>query len=170
LNDRSNETERLDSVVREMSDRLRDAGVPAAVAGAFAADNYRLESRQTSDVDFLASWRERLPRLLEEAGFEIDVFVDQGEPHPIRARRGDDRVDVIIAGTGYQELAIQRARGGPLTIEDVLVHKLIAWRPKDQDDIRSILSTGLHVDSAYVDHWAREWDVSDRWREAQTWR
>jgi hypothetical protein len=27
-----------------------------------------------------------------------------------------------------------------------LIHKLIAWRPRDQDDVRSILSTGIAFD------------------------
>jgi hypothetical protein len=52
----------------------------------------------------------------------------------------------------------------------VLVHKVIAWRPKDRDDIASILSTKIGFDREYVDHWVAEWDVADRWREAQTWR
>jgi hypothetical protein len=57
-----------------------------------------------------------------------------------------------------------------LTVEDVLVHKLIAWRARDRDDVRSILWTGLVFDRDYVDHWATEWMVEDRWREALSWR
>jgi hypothetical protein len=79
-------------------------------------------------------------------------------------------VDLIIAGTPYQSLAIERAVDHVLTVEDVLVHKLIAWRPRDQDDVRSILSTGLAFDEAYVGHWVGQWGVDDRWREAQAWR
>ena len=161
---------RLRQIVAEVISRLRESGVPAAIAGAFAADHYRGSHRVTTDADFLVEWRVELPVLLEAAGFDFDTLLDDGEPHLIRARRGDDRVDLIVAGTAYQHLAIERARGGPLTVEDVLVHKVIAWRPKDRDDIASILSTGIEFDQEYVTHWVAEWDVAERWREAQTWR
>lgn len=61
----------------------------------------------------------------------------------IRAQRSDGRADIVIASTEYQRIAVARAVDHVLTVEDVLIHKLIAWRPRDQDDVRSILSTDL---------------------------
>ena len=75
------------------------------------------------------------------AGFDVRVFEDEGEPHLLRTRRADCTVDFIVAGTEYQHVAIERARGHVLTVE----HE-------------------------YVDHSAREWAVEDRWREALRWR
>jgi hypothetical protein len=72
-----------------------------------------------------------------------------------------------LAALEYRETG---ARGHVLTVEDVLVHKLIAWRPRDRDDVRSILSTGLDFNREYVDHRAAEWAVEDRWHEALSWR
>ncbi|MCC7076456.1 MAG: hypothetical protein IT198_04965 [Acidimicrobiia bacterium] len=46
------------------------------------------------------------------------------------------------------------------------MHKLIAWRPRDRDDIASILDAGLALDVTYIEHWASEWEVLDRWRAA----
>ena len=86
----------------------------------------------------------------------------------VSALKADGQVDLIVATTEYQERALERARDHVLTVEDVFIHKLIAWRPRDQDDIRSILSTGIAYDAEYVNHWAREWGVEDRWREALT--
>ncbi|MEX1006449.1 MAG: hypothetical protein WD271_01225 [Acidimicrobiia bacterium] len=160
---------RLRSVLHETTELLDRAGVPWAIAGAFAADEYRGTHRFTTDADLLVQWRDELPTVLEQAGWNLDVKRDAGEPHLIRARRGLDSIDLIVGGTEYQSLAIRRANRGPLTIEDVLIHKVIAWRPKDRDDIRSILTAGEEYDRAYVDHWVREWDVEDRWREALTW-
>ena len=82
----------------------------------------------------------------------------------IRTSGPEGNVDLIVAGTDYQRGAIQRSTGGVLAIEDVLVHKVIAWRPKDQDDIRSILAAGRSFDTAYVEHWVAEWGFEDRWR------
>ncbi len=53
-----------------------------------------------------------------------------------------------------------------LTVEDVIVHKLIAWRSKDRDDIASILSPPPSLDVDYIVRWANEWEVTDRWIDA----
>jgi hypothetical protein len=162
----------LHSCLRQVESILDQLGVDWTIAGAFAAAEYRDSHRHTTDGDFLTSWHPDLPTALEAVGFEVRVVLDGDEPHLIRARRtdGTGAVDLILAGTEYQHLAIERGSRSVLTIEDVFVHKLIAWRPKDRDDIRSILGTSPTFDTAYVDHWAEEWDVTDRWREAQSWR
>jgi hypothetical protein len=131
---------------------------------------YRGVARETEDVDFLVEGHPDLVRGLINDGFDVRSMEDEGEIHLIRARRTDGAVDLIIAQTPYQHLAIERAGAEHvLTVEDVLVHKLIAWRYRDRDDIASILSTGVTFDETYVDHWAAEWEVSDRWREARAW-
>ncbi|HEY6426594.1 MAG TPA: hypothetical protein VIX84_05125 [Acidimicrobiales bacterium] len=148
---------------------LETLGIRWALAGAIAAGFYRATQRPTTDVDFLVAWDPQLVARLVGAGFDVRVFEDQGEAHLVRARRMDCLVDLIVTGTDYQERALDRARDHVLTVEDVLIHKLIAWRTRDQNDIRSILSTGGAVDKLYVDRWAAEWGVADRWREAQAW-
>ena len=161
---------RLRQVLTDATRLLDDLQAPWVVVGAFAADEYRAEHRTTTDADLLVAWNDSLPEMLEAAGFTLRIHRDEGETHLIRAQREGDALDLIIAGTPYQHLAIARARHGVLTVEDVLVHKVLAWRPKDRADIASILSTGIQFDREYVDHWVAEWDVADRWREAQTWR
>ena len=105
-----------------------------------------------------------------ERGLRTPGSRDENEVHLIRARRPDGAIDLIVAGTDYQRLAIERGAQSVLTIEDVLIHKVIAWRPKDRDDIRSILEAGHAFDREYVEQWTREWGFDDRWREAQSWR
>jgi hypothetical protein len=78
-------------------------------------------------------------------------------------------VDVIVAETDYQQIARARASDGHISVEDVIVHKLIAWRGRDQDGIRSILEAGHPLDRDYIARWAAGWEVSDRWAKAQTW-
>ena len=127
---------------------------------------YRAEPRPTNDVDFLVETHAQLVQELVAEGFDVRPFEDEGELHLIRVRRTDGAADLIVATTDYQRLAIERAVDHVLTVEDVLVHKLIAWRPRDRDDVASILSTGIDFDRAYVEHWAEEWGVTDGWREA----
>jgi len=78
-----------------------------------------------------------------------------------------ERLGVSWTLIGAVAAATYRASPRPTDDVDVLVHKLIAWRPRDRDDIRSILSTGLPIDDAYVGHWAREWGVGERWQDEQ---
>jgi hypothetical protein len=148
---------------------LDEVGASWTVAGAVAALEYRATKRTTTDLDILVSWNPELVAQLIAAGFDVRVFEDEGQPHLLRARNSVCAVDFIIAGTDYQAIAIERARDHLLAVEDVLVHKLIAWRPRDRDDVRSILSTGMAFDREYVQRWASEWGVEDRWREALGW-
>lgn len=123
----------------------------------------------TTDVDFLTVWDPRMPHELERLGFNLRISADEGEPHLIQAHGPRGNVDLILAGTEYQREAIARAVDHVITREDVLIHKLIAWRLRDKDDIRAILEAGGPIDLDYMRRWARVWDVEDRWAEAQTW-
>jgi len=143
-----------------------------ALAGALAALRYRRVERGTTDVDFLLEWDERLVPTLEEAGYDVREITDPlvGHPHLLICRRGDERIDLIVATVPYQVVAIDRARDHALTVEDVIIHKLIAWRPRDQEDIASILSAGHDLDTEYIEHWASEWEVEERWHQARNWK
>ena len=51
------------------------------------------------------------------------------------------------------------------TVEDVIVHKLIAGRYQDMADIEAILDGGVVVDASYVSSAGpSSGDVLDRWR------
>ena len=54
------------------------------------------------------------------------------------------------------------------TVEDVIIHKLIAGRPRDMDDIQSILSTGHEIDEAFILENAQQWEAVDRWEKVRT--
>ena len=137
-----------------------------------AAIRFRAAPRTTTDIDLLIR---RDVDGIEEAfrayGFEVKVLHDPPDPPHLYLIRGggDVRIDILVADTDYQAEAFDRAVDGYLTAEDVIVHKLIAWRRRDQDDVRSILTTNRPLDEGYIERWARAWDVSDRWAEAKTW-
>lgn len=155
----------------EASRILEGLGADVVVMGAVAALQYRRSSRNTADIDILTRRVEGLRAAFEKHGYEVKEISDPGgDPFLFRASRGDARVDIIFAETPYQEEAIERAIDGFLSPEDVILHKLIAWRARDRDDIRSILEGDEKLDTAYITRWAREWDVTDRWRESRTWR
>jgi len=139
-------------------------GVEWTLVGALAANRYRATPRFTTDVDTMATFDPELERRLIDAGYDVDVIADVGEPpHLIRCHRGAEAVDILLPVVEYQRVALARAHDHVLTVEDVIVHKLIAWRPRDRDDIRSILEAGVALDREYLDGWIEEWDVAERW-------
>jgi hypothetical protein len=148
--------------------RLAELGCRPVLIGALAAQEYRATPRFTSDVDFLVTSLDGVADVFRAAGYDVTTMADPGSPPYVIFIRGQGaRVDALLAETAYQLEAHRRATDGVLTIEDVIVHKLIAWRAKDRDDVQSILSTRPTLDEAYIEHWAQEWEVSARWAEAR---
>jgi hypothetical protein len=153
----------------EFRDRLDGLGLDAVLIGALAAARYRLEPRLTTDVDFLARRLDGLVEAMEADGYQLRVMAEPGhEPYVVFIRGKGTKVDVLRAETEYQFEALDRAVDGAITAEDVIVHKLLAWRSKDIDDIHSILATGRPLDAGYIDRWAGEWEVGDRWTQIRT--
>jgi hypothetical protein len=50
-----------------------------------------------------------------------------------------------------------------LAPEDIIIHKLIAGRHTDIDDVERILARGPHLDLAYLERWIEEWRLGKRW-------
>jgi len=149
--------------IAEVLDAL---GVRWTIIGALAALEYRADVRITTDADFLVEWRDDLVEALEGAGFDVEIVADAGEPpHVLYVHGKGVKADLMLPVVEYQRVALDRA-GRYLAIEDVIVHKLLAWRPRDRDDVASILATDPELDEDYIEHWAHEWEVRDRWDQA----
>lgn len=50
--------------------------------------------------------------------------------------------------------------------DDLIVYKLLADRPRDRSDIDEILRSGVELDREYIESWASDWGVIDRWAQA----
>ena len=151
----------------EVLDRL---GVRWALMGALAAAQYRDRPRFTTDADFLVEPHDGLVGAFEAAGYEVRAVGETDAPDMLLVRGGGDRIDLLLATVDYLRNALARADGGVVTVEDVIVQKLIAWRPRDRDDIASILDAGHDLDDDYIAQWAAAFEVVDRWDEARVRR
>ena len=149
--------------IAEIFDSLE---VEWALVGALAANRYRATPRFTTDVDTMAEFDPSLPERFEAAGYDVTVIADDGEPaHLVRCYRGAEALDILLPVIDYQRQALRRAVDHVLTAEDVIIHKLIAWRLRDRDDIRSIIEAGVTLDADYLNHWIEQWEVAERWAE-----
>ena len=161
-------------LVAAMSEVLDAMGIGWAVVGGVAANLYRKATRATGDVDFLVSCDtdglEALAKALQGRGWSVldDLHADWllRMLHP---RLGP--ADLMAVGTEYQRVAMDRAVAHSddsgascrvLAIEDVIIHKLIADRGKDEFDVMSILETDPELDMHYLSRWLKEWDVEHR--------
>ena len=126
-------------------------------------------NRVRPHADFLIREMGDLPARLEADGYEVKVLAEPGEPEPYLALlRGNGVLsDVMAAQTDFQGSALDRGVDDLITVEDVIVFKLLAWRARDRADVDSILSVGHELDEGYIEHWVQEWQVSDRWAQAK---
>jgi len=145
-------------------DRL---GAPAMVIGGVAVSIHG-RPRMTLDADVtIALDVSELPRVIEAAaasGFAPRTdspreFAERTRVLPLRSNRDGWEVDLIFAGTPYELEAISRAGvtslGGVdlpvISAADLLVHKLLAGRPRDVEDAESIaLRQGDRIDRGFV--------------------
>lgn len=156
---------------RDAAETLTRLGARPVIAGALAAMRYPDTPRLATDAGFLTCDVPGIAEAFRACGYSVEVASD-GEERPFMyAIRGADvRIDTLIAETEHQVCALERAVDGFLTPEDVIVHKPFARRPRDQDDIRSILRAGLDLDVECIAGWDAEREVADRWDEIRSAR
>lgn len=177
-----------------MSSRLADvlsalsaaAGSRPALAliGA-TARNAWAPPRATTDIDLAVAADpavlEAVKEALQALGYE-PVRSHRADPEDpladlvvLRAPGGSLRqVDLLVAKTEFETEALRRAV--PIEIagvtvpvatpEDLIVYKLVAYRPRDRQDIAAIARTqgraGRLLDRSYIRRWAEYWGVADR--------
>jgi predicted nucleotidyltransferase len=135
------------------------------------------EPRLTRDVDVtLGVGPERLPELVAFAQASAwrllverpEEFVQRTMVLPCADPESGIRIDFIFSHSAYEQQAMERVRRvqiGKASVrfaaaEDVIVHKVIAGRPRDLEDVRGILLKNSNLDRGYIRHWLTEFDRS----------
>lgn len=164
----------LKELIGRITQALSDAGVPYMLIGGQAVLLYG-EPRLTQDIDLTVGLPPtRLDGLLavvadaamapvveDPAAFVRDTMV-----LPCRDRTTGIRVDIVFAGSPYESQAISRARKVAVgdanvnvaSLEDLVIHKMIASRPRDLEDVRGVLLKNPAADLAYIRHWLDEFE------------
>jgi hypothetical protein len=135
------------------------------------------EPRLTRDIDItlgigtdgLDSIRNIVETLrLQSLAANVDKFVKETMVFPVMDEKSGIRVDFIFSFSPYEKQAIERAKDikfGKIgvkfaALEDVIIHKIIAERPRDIEDVRSILLKNPDYDAHYIERWLEEFDKS----------
>ncbi len=171
------DSSRLVDALKAASKLLASQGIAHALLGGMAANLYREEARATQDVDFGIK-ATPAQTVAVVAAFEKAGWVPQlraGKAEALRIAHADlPRIDLLIAGTPFEENAIERAASltidehelAIVTPEDLIVYKLIAGRARDFEAVAAIINTIAELDSGYVTGWLEQFGLSDRWTQA----
>lgn len=166
----------LGSVLREVDELLRSLAIPHALIGGLAVGIYT-QARATKDVDLAvtadAEAASRAVAAMRARGFDARAHGVPGPGGVVRFSRTDADglvrwVDFLFAGTAFEERAVARARveqvlGAAIavvTVEDLLVYKLIAGRPQDvADAVALVRERGPLLDRAYLEVTCDAWEL-----------
>jgi hypothetical protein len=175
-------------VALNLVDLLERNAVPYALMGGMAVPVWGIP-RATYDIDVVLSLDEeglrRFISLATSEGFQVDPPYESGfrdvlagmekiriEWWTQESRRVE--VDVFLVTTAYQEAAFSRRcrvqidgrQVWVLSAADLVLHKLVAGRPKDLADIQNILAIQGIPDAQYLDAWAHRLNVENALRKA----
>ena len=162
----------LHSALADLAKWLDESHVPAIVIGGVAASILG-RPRLTRDIDALAilreeAWAEAMARA---ADFGIVPRIDDAlafatQSRVLLMRHADSGIDLDITfgALPFEKSAVDRSTavdvGGVRIrlprIEDLLVMKAVARRPKDLEDIEGILDAHPEADIAESRRWIRE--------------
>jgi len=163
-------------LLKKVSLQLKKDSIPYMVIGGQAVLLYG-EPRLTRDIDITlgVGVRElnKLKETISSLGLKILVerdeeFVERNMVLPALDEKSGIRVDFIFSFSPYERQAIERAKdikmGRSLvrfaSLEDVVIHKVIAGRARDLEDIKSILLKNQKYDLDYIEKWLKEFDKS----------
>ena len=150
--------------------------IPYMISGGQAVLLYG-EPRLTRDIDVtIGEDISRLPDLLrtvDDTGLtplpdDVESFVRKTMILPVHHEDTGVRVDFTFSLSPYTIEAIARAHKVAMegqevaftSVEDLVIHKVIAGRARDLEDVRSVLLRNSDVDTAYITKWLKKFDES----------
>jgi hypothetical protein len=157
------------SLLAKLARLLDGAGIPYMVIGGQAVLLHG-EPRLTRDIDLtLGCDAGELGRILpittatglQPVTADTEGFVKKTNVLPLVDHSTGIRVDMIFSFTPYEAEAISRSTVVQLegtgvhfaAVEDLIVHKLVAGRPRDLEDLRGVLARNPRVDEPYLLRW-----------------
>lgn len=130
------------------------------------------EPRMTRDIDItIGITTDELDQMLYLIeGIQLKPLVDprdftlQTMVLPCQDLETRIRVDFIFSFSTYERQAMERTRTVNMegvgvnfvSAEDLVIHKIFSGRPRDLEDVKTILIKNPEIDNRYIRHWLNE--------------
>lgn len=164
------------ALLKKIAEQLEKAGIPYMIIGGQAVLVYG-EPRLTKDIDITVGINVdeigKIISITKKLGLKnlvenVEDFTKKTMVLPVVDQKSGIRIDVVFSFSPYEIQAIERTtpiKFGKTTVrfaslEDVVIHKIIAGRPRDIEDVKSILLKNKNYDRQYVLKWLKEFDLS----------
>jgi predicted nucleotidyltransferase len=166
----------FERLLKKIALQLKRASIPYMVIGGQAVLLYG-EPRLTRDIDITLGVGVEELRKVKKIVRSIDLkilvkndkeFVGKTMVLPTMDKESSIRIDFIFSYSLYERQAIERAKDIKLgrslvrfaSLEDLVIHKVIAGRARDLEDVKSILIKNPKYDSDYIEKWLGAFDRS----------
>lgn len=157
----------FEELLKRIAAALDAAGIPYMIIGGQAVLLYG-EPRLTRDIDLaLGIGPDEVERLIAVLPALIlapltpnpKEFVQETMVLPCQDKKTGIRVDFIFSLTSYEAEAMNRAKlikMGPIEIrfaslEDLIIHKVVAGRPRDWEDVDRVLAKNPQTDIPFIE-------------------
>ena len=166
----------FDRILSRVGSCLDKNNLPYMIIGGQAVLLYG-EPRLTRDIDITLGVNvdhlDRLLQTIEQIPLEplpkdVTTFVKQTMVLPTLDTSTGIRVDFIFSFTPYETQAIKRIKKVVIqghdvcfaSVEDLIIHKIFAGRPRDIEDVRIVLLKNPDIDVRYIERWLKEFDTA----------
>jgi len=164
----------FEKLIQKISRKLTEFDIPYMIIGGQAVLIYG-EPRLTKDIDITLGIEvdqlDELMQLVKDLHLKSRVdniadFVKKTMVLPVRDEPSGVNIDFIFSFSPYERQAIQRAKPVKIgkvgvkfaALEDIIIHKIIAGRARDIEDIKTIILKNPSFDMPYILKWLQEFD------------
>ncbi|HEV2355813.1 MAG TPA: nucleotidyl transferase AbiEii/AbiGii toxin family protein [Puia sp.] len=169
-----------------LSEAFEKTNIPYMVIGGQAVLVYG-EPRFTKDIDVtLGAGVERLDDVLKivgSIGWKVLTpspaeFVQKTMVLPCQDPASGVRLDLVFSFSPYEHQAMERVRrikfsGKEVCFaspEDLIIHKVVAGRPRDLEDVRAVQLKNPGMDRGYIEKWLKEFEKTLDRSLLETWK
>ncbi len=165
----------FEQLLTKIAHAFGDKRIPYMVIGGQAVLVYG-EPRLTRDIDVTLGVGLEQVTVIEGLVQEMGLQSLAPDPHfvretmvlPCQDQETGIRIDLIFSQSEYEQAALQRVTAIKMhdtdvlfaSAEDVIIHKVIAGRPRDIEDVQSILLKNQGLDIAYIQGWLKEFSIA----------